>query len=474
MTNTIKIMRFCAFLSMFLLLLQAASAKDGHRIEFKIKNFEGDTLILGHFSADKQFADDTLLLDKKKGIYVATGKEPLKGGVYLALMLPEKDYFQLLVDKNEQQFSVEIDRKDPVHTANFRNAPQNAAFYDYLKFIDKQRKEAEGLQEKAASDEAAKKKLETLGDEVKAFQLGLVKKMPNSMIALLMEGSQQVEMPDALNRPDADQTARYLYYKAHYFDHLNLQDDRLFRTPFLFQRMEEYIEKLTPQHPDSINVSLDRMLDAMPHTSDMFQYYASHYLNKYAKSNIVGFDAVYVHLAEKYYATGKTPWVDAEQLAKIVDNAKAVKPLLIGKKAPNIELFTLDMKQRMMLWDIPSPYTVIYFYAPDCGNCKKMTPYVKEFNEKYKKEGVTVLAVCSKTLNDEKMCRDYVAENQLEGIWMNVWDPYYRYKSTYDLHSTPQIYVLDKDKTIISKRIAATQLEEVMGRIINEGNKINK
>ncbi|MEZ4982502.1 MAG: hypothetical protein R2769_13150 [Saprospiraceae bacterium] len=36
----------------------------------------------------------------------------------------------------------------------------------------------------------------------------------------------------------------------------------------------------------------------------------------------------------------------------------------------------------------------------------------------------------------------------------------------YDVKSTPQVFILDKDKTIIMKRIGAEQMEEVMDQII--------
>jgi hypothetical protein len=38
----------------------------------------------------------------------------------------------------------------------------------------------------------------------------------------------------------------------------------------------------------------------------------------------------------------------------------------------------------------------------------------------------------------------------------------------YDLKTTPQIYILDKDKKIISKRLGAEQLDELMMRLLDE------
>jgi len=60
-------------------------------------------------------------------------------------------------------------------------------------------------------------------------------------------------------------------------------------------------------------------------------------------------------------------------------------------------------------------------------------------------------------------CWDLVKEKDM-GRWINVNDPLIssRYKITYDVTRTPQIFVLDENKTIISKKIGAAQIEQVI------------
>ena len=50
----------------------------------------------------------------------------------------------------------------------------------------------------------------------------------------------------------------------------------------------------------------------------------------------------------------------------------------------------------------------------------------------------------------------------------NGIDPYHKskFKVSYDISGTPQIYVLDREKKIVSKRIAGDQLDEVVGRMV--------
>jgi hypothetical protein len=39
------------------------------------------------------------------------------------------------------------------------------------------------------------------------------------------------------------------------------------------------------------------------------------------------------------------------------------------------------------------------------------------------------------------------------------------YQTTYDIFSTPQVYLLDKDKKIIAKRVSISQLEDMLDRL---------
>ena len=98
-------------------------------------------------------------------------------------------------------------------------------------------------------------------------------------------------------------------------------------------------------------------------------------------------------------------------------------------------------------------------------------PKLKEFYDNWKDKGVEVYAVCGKTVKEDGMvqCAEFILEKEMTG-WINVVDPYYRtkFKTTYDIKSTPQIYLLDKNKEILSKRLGVEQIEEVLQQIIDQ------
>jgi thiol-disulfide isomerase/thioredoxin len=249
-----------------------------------------------------------------------------------------------------------------------------------------------------------------------------------------------------------------------------MTDPRLARTPVLQQKIDYYINKLTPQIPDSINASIDIILGHFDPSSEVFKMYVVYFLNQYARSKIVGMDAVYVYLVDKYYANGLATWTDSVQLNKILKNAETLKPLLIGKIAP--DLLMLDRQnQPIRLHNVEAPYTVLFFWAPDCGHCKKAIPDVVKFYQEYQSRGVAIFSVCTSLQDKVKDCWEAVDERDM-GEWVNVVDPYLRsrFKQIYDIRTTPQIYILDKDKKIIMKKIGADQLSEVMDRLMENGS----
>jgi len=347
--------------------------------------------------------------------------------------------------------------------------------------LTEKRPEAEALRQQiseAGDDEKKKAKLEEklgkIDKEVMDFQNQIILDHPKTLTAATINANMPLDVPK-FEGGQKDLLSFY-WLRNHWFDNINMADARMIRTPFFFQKVDHYVQKMTVQHPDSLNVAIDRVLESVKPAEESFKFFLIYFLNAYAKSNLVGMDAVYVHIAEKYYATGLAPWTEQEQLEKIVDNANRLAPLLIGKVAPNIQMETQDGKQ-IWLHDFESPITVLFFWDPDCSHCKKSMPDMVSFAKNYKDKGVAVFAICTKLVtrdgegdlafDEVSKCWSTIKERDMD-VFFNSVDPYHRsrYKTVYDIRSTPQIYVLDTGKTILSKRIGVEQLPEVIDHIL--------
>lgn len=458
-----------------LVLLGVAFANGGYTIKVKLENFSEKELYLGYHYGNNQYIRDTAIVNSN-GDFVFSGDEELPGGVYLIVMPPNNQYFQILLSEGEQNFTISV--KDPavpenlVQNITVTGSPDNKLLYDYLNFISARRPEADKLraEKEKTTDPAEIAKLEqkqaAVNKEVEDYQKDILAKHPKSLTASIIKANVPMDQPDFTGTEEEVQMQRWRYSLAHFFDNIDLADPRMLRTPFLFERVDYYISKMNVQHPDSLAKAVDFVLQKMIPAEETFKYYLIHFLNNFAQSQFVGMDAVYVHLVNNYYAKGLAPWTEQEQLDKILENAKGLEPTLIGNIAPNIEMTKRD-GSKIALHDVKAKYTIVYIWKYDCGVCKKATPVVKDFYEKFKDKGVEIFAICYKFGNDASPCWEYVDENGVQD-WIHTVDLYNqsKYRDLYFVKSTPQLYILDENKEILSKRIGAEQLEEVMTRII--------
>ena len=433
-------------------------------IRIKVDNYENDTLLLGYYYWDNQFIKDTLVRTKKGEFRIEYEKE-LPQGIYLLIMRPENKFIQVVMG-DDQEFRVTFDYNAPLESVSFKGSDENKIFNDYVKYLDSARVIATNIQER---NDFHPRMMDSLNEAVKTRQEAILTEHPESMVALVIRTNKEPDIPEFQGTEEEVRERQYRFYLKHYFDHVDLKDPRLLYTSMLHPRIDRYIEKVVGPNPDSINKALDRILGEVKPSSETFKAILVHYLNKYAKSEYVGMDAVYVHLVENYYARDMAPWVGEESLAKMVDDASALKPLLIGKIAPDIKVYKRDGTP-ISLHEIEAPYTALIFWAPDCGHCKKSMPKLIEIYPQLQEDSVEVLAICTKLLDKEAGCWEFIDEKGTD-LWINATDKYLRskFKQKYNIKSTPQLYLLDRNKKILTKKIAVERIPEVLDILKEKG-----
>lgn len=453
----------------------AQNSKDAYSIKFKIKGLAKDSVcLLANYYGEKQYIQDSAKSDAN-GNLIFTGKEKLKGGIYL-VVLPGKKFFDLLVDQS-QDFTMETDTADYVKNMKIKGSEDNKQFYEYLNFIANKQKEVEPVRElmkKTKNNKDSTKllsdKLNKIDKEVKGYKLGFIKDHPKTLLAKIFGAMQEPEVPEApkLANGRTDSTFAWRFTKAHYWDNYDFSDERLLRTPLLYNKMKNYMENMTYQIPDSLNSAADYIIEKARANKEVFKYVVYWITYTYETSQIMGMDAVFVHMAEKYYMTKQAFWVDSTQLAKISQRGMTLKPLLIGKYTPNLTMKDSNLKD-VTLYDVKAKFTILYFWDYGCSHCKKVTPKLAEWYHKTKAKGVEVYAVGTEA--DAKEWKKYIIENKLD--WINVYDPYYQtgFKKTYDIYSTPVMYVLDENKKIIAKRLDVEQLDGLIDHMLKQKNK---
>ena len=457
-------------LSFFILLslitaISSGQLKNGYEIDITINDLRDSTVFFAYHLGDKQYIKDTVKLDQT-GHGIVRGKDILPQGIYM-IVLPGRKYFELLIS-DDQHFSVTCTFSDYFNTLKFTGSEENSAFIEYQKKWLIMQKRAGAISKRIQNNKQNNDSLKILAsiqkeqeENMKTYLKSVISVNDNNLLATLVKALLPVDVPEfsvpfGFANPDSVRWIRnYNYNKDHFFDNIDLKDERLLRTPILYARLEAFFTNVLIQSPDSINKEIDKLLYKCSSNYKVYQFVSVFLFNHFRESEIMGQDAVMVKLADDIYLSGKADWVTKEFKDDLRKQIDLIRPNLIGKKAENL---VMDSFKGIFvsLYDVEKEFTILYFWEPDCGHCKEATPKLKAFYDKPKDYSLEVFAVCTTT--DKAKWTRYIEDNKLP--WINGWDPQRssHFDFYYNIQSTPTIYILDKNKKIIAKKLGIEEI----------------
>ncbi len=450
----------------------ALLAQAGYKIEFNIKELKDTTVYLGYYFGESTFLRDTARSDKN-GHFVFDGPKRLDRGMYFLVMNKSRLFDPGFLVGNDQSFAMTTSSADYIRNMKVTGDEDNQLFFENMVFNSERHQEAapyiKTLKDSTLSEDQKKEAREAFGKidkKVKDHQNEVVTKYPNSLTAKMMKMNWPVQVPDPPRRADGsiDSLWQYRYYRKHFFDNFDLTEEAFMRlpTPDYQKKLDEYLDKLVLQTPDSLMAAIDELAARVKSNKDTYKYLVYACVFKYQRPAIMGLDEVFVRLYDKYYASGEMDfWIAASMKKTMKDYAEKLRPSLIGKTGGNLVMQDQNF-QRKAMYDIKKKYTMIYFFDPDCGHCKEETPRLVAFyNARKDKFQFEVFAV-SLDSSMQKM-RDYIKTMKMS--WITVNGPRSYSGSLFNFYyaeTTPMLYILDDKKKIIAKGLPAERLEEFL------------
>ena len=443
------------------------SIDKNYNIKLTIKGAENKLGILAYYFGEKRFVKDSLFFDEK-GITVIKGNKNIPTGVYL-LAFPGLQYKSFDIILNEPGFSITTDTVNFVKNAVIKNSVENKQMFEDMNAMVPLGLENDSLQKKLrtlekGSPEYAKSisSIEAISKKIIVLRKETIKKYPSTFYSKLINAMLDVDVPEGPRKPDGslvDTFYNFHYTQHHYFDHIDFSDSGLIRSPIFQSKLLKYFDNYVYPQPDSIMKAVDMVINKAKVNKEMYQYVLNELFMKYAKSEIMGHDAIYVFMADKYYLSGEAWWAEAKGLIELRDRVEAIKPTLIGKIAPNF--YVQDTFDRSFLFHdfvAKNKYTVLVFWNSDCSHCQHEIPQLKKlYTDSLKALNVGVFAVS--TEQTDSSFRAFAAKN-CSPDWITAADMRGQsaFRKEYDIIATPKVFLITPDYKIVAKNIPLDNL----------------
>lgn len=435
---------------------------------------DGIAYLTYYYGKNMNIADSAAI---SNGAATFSSKKVLSPGIYSIVLPGKRISFDFLVGK-EQTLNVMIkDTTNPIASSIVSGSKENILFREYQKFVAEK---GAALESERQAFMASKTKADstlhesnyrTLNTQLNNYRDSVITEFPESMLAVLLKTMKEPIVPHQSPKTRQDTTDNYEYYKQHYWDDVTFRDDRIIRTPFFIPKLERYFRQVINQNPDSVIREADYLILLSRTNQPMYQFLLNWFTDEYFQPKVMGQDKVFVHLFEKYHSKGITTWLNEKQHKAISDRAYMVMSNLIGEPAAPLVMTDITGKESQ-LYNVKSEFTIVSFWDPNCGHCRTEMPVLDSiYRAKWKAEGVKIYAVLTDNAVMDKW-KSFISEHNFSD-WINVYESDKQekavqtankpsYRQLYDVIQTPTIYLLDKEKRIIAKKLTIEQMDDLI------------
>lgn len=487
----------------------SVNAQSGYEIKINLKNCNDTVAYLAFYQFDKLYVSDTC---KKvvNGNIVFKGKKKLDTGVYFLLSQAKGNYFDFIIDENSQKQQIHSDKLNLVENLKTTDSKQNENFFNYIRFLSDKNKTFSSFKKTVKdsknpdSTSVIKKEFKLLNEAVSKYDQQIIAQNNGNYLSKIinLKSEKNADNVRKASNGRPDSVYVYQYYKKHFWDGVDFQDDAMLRNPFFSNKIKQYFNTVIFQHPDTICKEIDKMMIKTKSGTKMNMLLLAYFTSTYEIPKIMGMDKVFVYMVDNYFKTGKAKGVYDDSVIKIIINrGNTLAPLLLGKTAPDLHMIDVANhdyiskmgfdtaktseeitkiyyankseieKHYVTLSGIQADYLILLFWDVDCGHCQKEVPKILELYHELLKEKKDVQIFGVYTQNEFDKYKKYIEDNKVD--WINVYDGVHinNLKDKYDVVTTPVIYILDKNKVIKAKGIGSESIKSIISQMEKEYSK---
>ncbi len=447
-------------IALALVLFQNVDAQQGIEIKITLASYYYDTLWFGQ-TYGKRAVPQFFALRNGQGEFELKAKGPIQAGMYAIIFKRSVNspynYLQCWVADGQRNFSMSKNINDFSAPPVFTGSAVNVAFYNYLTEFQKHDEILDSLivVSRLRQDEASFRARVQAEKDLNLFQEKYIESQKGTILAEFIRKHQLLLPPESkADNWEQENASRWKWQKTHYLDRLSFKDKDFMRFPQFLDKLDFLLFYVPPPHPDTTKAVMDLVLSQLQsNNAGAYEYYQKYLTNSLARMSQFQLDEVFVHMVRTYLLAGKAPWTADQDKQRMRNEANMMEPLFVGKKAPDVTLFT-KQGEAVSLHKIQAKAILVAFWLPDCSHCQKEMPILKDVWEKYKSKGLQFVSVCCKYYDETPKCWEFAESNSLPEGWYQLADQnaQSRMSILFNLRSMPRLFILDADKNIVLKR----------------------
>ena len=439
------------------------------RVNFQLNGLRAPFAIIGSYSAGSTYAVDSVAVDTSSGAFYFTGNK-LQPGVFFVVANSSR-LFDFILPAVGDSFSISGALAD-LTTLKAVHSPENEAYFSF----ERQRQTVEAkiiarqsmydMVSQATNDdpkatEPIEKEIDAYYRSIDSMARAFIVRYPTHLYAKMLQSVRPPSPPKSV-APTLNGKSNPVYtrwMRRHYWDYTDFRDESLLNNQFWATFFDNYFDRFVVPVPDSITNAVDQVLAKMPKDGAFYRFAVLRFVQNFELSDAPGADLIFVHMADNYLKINETPWLDVATLSRLEYKANAFRPVLTGKVAPALALSD-EKNQPIRLDTIAARLTMLVFYSPLCSHCMDVMPGV--YQTWLDARGFGLKAVAVSTDNQFRNWQQFIRQQNWE--WYDMADPTGKndFEKQYLTNNLPVIYLLDKNKRILRKRIKPGELRDVL------------
>lgn len=449
-------------MSMFFM---TASSAQGYEIKVSLNALKYDSLHLKSFDGKKDFVDLQVLPFAKTVVFKS--KKSLDPGIYLLVGDTTGITEILISDSKSQQFS--ITEKDSV--VKFVNSPENEANQQYMRDMrefDKRMYQLDVEFREMQSNNLPQYMMQPfvdslmarairISEEKTAFQRAKAEQYKQYLLGSVIQST--MEMPNPPREIYGNQQQMQMYIANHLYDNYAWQDERMIGTPIAVNKHKQFANILYFLDAEIGEPYLRAALKAAKANDKVyFSFFDKMEEILGATKSIYRVEGLYIIMLKDALAYDKT---DKVRKTRYEAELKHLDKNLNGSILPNFNILMAN-GDTTTLYDVKSPYMLLYFQHPECPTCRQVRTKMKDYpmlNKAIEDGLVVVLTVYFE--KDQKVFDNFL-KTEANPKWLNSWnyDNQIENEELFYLVTIPYMFLVDKDKRVIKKDILYNEIED--------------